>query len=136
MLFLPGLVPVFLKRPRKMYFEVNPSFLRHIRSVPFIAVHCVKTSAFYQVFGDGHNLDVSVGVFKGHDFLSVLDLLNEGFELFVSADWDFHSLVNFIYVLTGEFPVFAVEVSKQSKACYSCIYCVFLLECAIVHFQN
>ena len=119
-----------------MYFELHPSFLRIICSVPFTAVHRVKTSALYQVFGDGHNLDVSVGVLKGHGFLSVLNLLHDGFEFFVSSDWAFHSLVNFIYVLAGESPVFAVEVSKQSKACYSCICCVFFLECAIVHFRH
>ena len=82
MLCLPGLVPVFSKRPQKMYFEVHPSFLRIIRSVPFTAVHHVKTGAFYQVFGNGHNLGVSVGVLKGYGFLSVLYLLHEGFKLF------------------------------------------------------
>ena len=41
-----------------------------------------------------------------------------------------------VYVLAGESPIFAVEVSKQSKACYSCICCVFFLECAIVHFRH
>ena len=80
MFSLPEPVPVFSKRPRKMYFEVHPSFLRIIRSVPFTAVHRVKTGALYQVFGNGHNLGVSVGVLKGHGFLSVLDLLHEGFE--------------------------------------------------------
>ena len=64
-------------------------------------------------------MDVSVGVLKGHGFLSVLDFLHEGFELCVSADWVLHSLVDFIYVLACESPVFSVEVSKQSKACYS-----------------
>ena len=119
-----------------MCFEVHPSFLRIIRSVPFTAVHCVKTGAFYQVFGDGHNLGVSVEFLKGHGFLFVLDFLHEGFEFCFSADWDFHSIVDFIYVLACESPIFAVEVSKQSKACYSCICRVFFLKCAIVHFRN
>ena len=95
-----------------MYFGVHPSFLRLVRSVPFTAVHRVKTSAFYQVFGYGHNLDVCVGVFKGHGFLSVLDLLHEGFEFCLSADLALHSLVDFIYVLDCESPVFAVKVRK------------------------
>ena len=101
-----------------------------------VEVHRVKTGAFYQVFGNGHNVGVSVGVLKGHDFLYVLDLLQEGFELFFSADWALHSLVDFINVLACESPVFAMEVSKQSKTCYSCIRCVFFIECEIVHFRN
>ena len=76
-----------------MYFEVHLSFLRIIRSVPFMAVHRVKTGAFHQVFGDGYNLGVSVGVLKGHGFLSVLDLLHEGFEFCFSADWFFIRLL-------------------------------------------
>ena len=119
-----------------MYFEVHPSFLRIIRSVPFAAVHRVKTSAFYQVFGDGHNLDVCVGVLKGHSFLSVLNLLNKIFEFCVSADLDLHSLVDFIYVLDCESPVFAVEVSKQSEACYSCVCRVFFIECVVIYFGH
>ena len=82
-----------------MYFEVHPSFLRIIRSVPFAAVHRVKTGAFCQVIGDGYNLGVSVGVLKGHGFLSVLDLLHRGFEFCFSADWALHSLVDLINVL-------------------------------------
>ena len=70
MLSLPRLVPVFSKRPQKMWFEVHPSFLRLVCSVPFTAVHRVETGAFYQVFGDGHNLDVYVGVLKGRVFLA------------------------------------------------------------------
>ena len=58
-----------------------------------------------------HNLDVCVGVLKGHGFLSVFKLLDKSFELCVSADLDLHSLVNFVYVLACESPVFAVEVS-------------------------
>ena len=136
MLCLPGLVPVLSKRSQKMWFEVHPSFLRLVCSVPFTAVHHVKTSAFYQVFGDGHNLDVCIGVLKGHGFLSVLNLLHESFKLYVSADLALHSLVDFVYVLACEAPVFAVEVSKHSKACYSCVCRVFFIECAIVHFRN
>ena len=83
-----------------------------------------------------HNLDVSVGVLKGHGFLSVLYLLHEGFKLCFSADLALHLLVNFIYVLACESPVFDVEVSKQSKAYYSCVCRVFFLECAIVHFRH
>ena len=108
MLCLPGMVPVFSKCPQKMLFEVHPSFLRLFRSVPFSAVHRVKTSAFYQVFGDDHNLDVYVWVLKGHGFLSVLDLLHEIFELCFSADLALHSLVDFIYVLACESHLFAV----------------------------
>ena len=136
MLCLPGLVLVFTKRLGKIYFEVHPSFLRIIRSVPFTAFHRVKISAFYQVFGDGKNLGVSVWVLKGHGFLSVLDLLHEGFEFCFYADWALHSLVDVINVLACESPVFAMEASKQSKTCYSCIGRVFFLECAIVHFRN
>ena len=98
MLCLPVLVPVFTKRLRKMYFEVHLSFLRIICSVPFMAVHRVKTGAFYQVFCDGHNLGVSVWVLKRHDFLSILDLLHEGFELCFFADWALYSLVDFINI--------------------------------------
>ena len=136
MLCLPGMVPVFTKRTRKMYFEVHPSFLRIIRSVPFVAVHRVKTGAFYQVFGDSHNLGVSVWVLKRHGFLSVLDLLHEGFKLCFSADWALHPLVDVINVLACESSVFTLEVSEQSKICYSCIRRVFFLECARVHFWN
>ena len=89
--------------------------------------HFVKTGAFYQFFGDGYNLGVSVGVLKGHGFLSVINFLHEGFELFFYADWALHSLVDFINVLACESPVFAMEVSKQSKTCYSCISRVFFL---------
>ena len=91
--------------------------MRLVRSVTFTSVHCVKTCDFYQVFGDGHNLDVCVGVLKGHGFLSVLNLLDKIFEFCVSADLALHSLVNFIHVLACESPFFAVEVSKQSDAC-------------------
>ena len=111
MLSLPGLVPFFSKRPRKMYFEVHPNFLRLICSVTFTAGHRVKASALYQVFGNGHNLDVCVRVLKGHGFLSVLNLLYKSFELCVSADLALHSLVNFVYILACESPLFAVEVS-------------------------
>ena len=105
-------------------------------SVPFTAVNRVKTSALYQVFGDGRHLDVCVGVLKGHSFLSVLNYLDKSFEFCVSTDLALHSLVDFIYVLACESPVFAVEVSKQSEACYSCVYRAFLLECAIIHFRH
>ena len=111
MLSLPGLVSVFSKRPQKMYFEVHPSFLRLVRSVPFTAVHRVKTGALYQVFGDGHNLDVCVVVLKVHGFLSVLNLLDKSFEFCVSADLALHSLFDSVYVFACESPVFAVEVS-------------------------
>ena len=114
MLSLSRLVPVFPECPRKMHFEVHPSFLRLVRSVPFTAVHFVKTSAPYQVFGDVHNLDVCVGVLKGHGFLSVLNLLDKSFEFCVSANLALHLLVNIVYVLAGESPVFAVKVSYQS----------------------
>ena len=136
MLCLPGLVPVFTERPRKIYFEVHPSFLRIICSVPFTAVHCVKTGALYQDFCDGHNLGVSVGVLKRHGFLSILDLLHEGFEFCFSADWSLHLLVNFINVLACESSVLGVEMSEQSKTRYSCIRRVLFLECAIVHLRN
>ena len=125
MFFLPGLVPFFTKCLWKMYFEVHPSFMRIIRSIPCTAVHRVKTGSFYQVFGDGYNLSVCVGVFKGHGFLSVLDFLHEGFELFFSADWALHSLVYFMNFLACESPIFAMEVSNQSKTCYSWICRVF-----------
>ena len=72
------------------------------------------------------------GVLKYHGFLSVLNLLDKSFEFCVSADLVLHSLVNFIYVLACESSVFAVEVSKQSEACYSCVCRVFFLECAIM----
>ena len=111
MLSLSRLVPVFPECPRKMYFEVHPSFLRLVRSVPFMSVHCVKTGAFYQVFGDGQNLDVCKGVLKGHGFLSLLIFLDKSFKFCVSANLALHSLVNLVYVLVGESPVFAVEVS-------------------------
>ena len=110
-----------------MYFEVYPSFLRIIFSVPFTAVHRVKTGAFYQVLGDGYNLGVSVGVLKGHGFLSVLDFFHEGFGLCFSADWAIHSLVDLINVLACESPVFTVELSNQSKTCYSYVRFVFFL---------
>ena len=119
-----------------MYFEVHPSFLRIIRSVPFRTFHCVKTGALYQVFGDGHNLGVSVWVLKRHGFLSILDLLHECFELCFSADWALHSLANFIKVLACDYSVLGMEMSDQSKTRYSCIRRVFFLECAIVHFRN
>ena len=61
-------------------------------------------------FGDGHNLNVCVEVLKGHGFLYVLNLLGKSFELCVSADLALHSLVDFVYVLACESPVFAVEV--------------------------
>ena len=94
-----------------MYFEVHPSFLRLVRSVPLTAVHCVKTGAFYQVFGDSHNLDVCIGVLKGYGFLSVLNLLYKTFELCVSANLALHLLVNIVYVLASESPVFSEKVS-------------------------
>ena len=94
-----------------MHFEVHPSFLFLVRSVPFTAVYRVKTDAFYQVFGNGHNLDVCIGVLKGYGFLSVLNLLDKGFKLCVSANLALHSLVNIIYVLADESPIFAVKVS-------------------------
>ena len=62
-------------------------------------------------------MGVSVGVLKGHGFLSVLGFLHKGFELCFSNDWALHSLVDFINVLACESPVFAVEVSNKSKAC-------------------
>ena len=96
----------------------------------------MKTSAFYQVFGNGQNLDVSVGVLKGHGFLSVLNLLHESFKLCVSADLALHSLVDFIDVFACESPVFAVKLSKQSEACYSFVCRVFFLECSIVQFRH
>ena len=136
MLCLPGLVPVFTKSKQKMYFEVQPSFLRTIRSVPFTIVHCVKTGAIYQFFCDGHNLSVSVWVLNHHGFLSILDLLHEGYKLCFSADWALHPLVDFINVLACESSVLGMEMSEQSKKRYSCIRRVFFLECAIVHFQN
>ena len=52
-----------------MYFEVHQSFLCIIRSVPFTAVHRLKTGGFYQVFGNGYNLGVSVGIFEGPPLL-------------------------------------------------------------------
>ena len=110
-LSLSRLVPVFPEFPLKMYFEVHPSFMRLVRSVPFTAVHRVKTDAFYQVFGNGHNLDVCIGVLKGYGFLSILNLLEKSFQLCVSANLALHSLVNIVYVLAGESPVFAVKVS-------------------------
>ena len=136
MLCLPGLVPVFTKSTQKMYFEVHPSFLCIICSVPFVVVHRFKTSSLYQVFCDGHNLGISVWVLKRHGLLSVLDLLHEGLEFCFSDDWALHPLVDFINVLACESSVFAVEVSDQSKTCYSCIRHIFFLECAIVHFWN
>ena len=87
-------------------------------------------------FGDGHNLDDFAGVLKGHGFPSVLNLLDKSFEFCVSADLALHLLVNFIYVLACESPVFAAEVSKQSESCYSCVCRVFFLECAIIHFRH
>ena len=119
MLCLPRLVSVFTKRTRKMYFEVHPSFLRIIRSVPFAAVHRLRTVAFYQVFGDGHNLGVSVWVLKCHGFLSVLGLLHKGFGFCFSDDWDLHPLVGVINFLACESSVFAMNVSDQSNTCYS-----------------
>ena len=94
-----------------MYFEVHPSFLRLVRSVPFTAFHRVKTGVFYQVFGNGHNLDFCIGVLKGYGFLSVLNMLYKSFEFCVSANLALHSLVNIVYVLAGESPIFAVKVS-------------------------
>ena len=82
-----------------------------MHSIPFTAVHRVKTGALYQVFGNGHNLDVCVGFLKGHGFLSVLNLLDKSFELCVSANLDLHSLVNIVCVLAGESLIFTVEVS-------------------------
>ena len=111
MLSLSRLVPVFPECPQKMYFEVHPSFLRLVRSVPFTAVHRVKTGALYQDFGDGHNLDVYIEVLKGYGFLSVLNLLEKSFKFCVSANLALHSLVNIVDVLAGESPVFAVKVS-------------------------
>ena len=128
--------PGFHEKHAKMYFEVHPSFLRIIRSIPFTTVHCVKTSALYQVFCDGHNLGVSVWVLKRHGFFSVLYLLHEGFEFCFSADWDLHPLVNFINVLSCASSVLGMYMSEQSHTCYSCIRLVFFLGCAIVHFRN
>ena len=136
MLSFPGLVPVLSKRPQKMQFEVHPSFLGLFRYFPFTAVHRVKTGAFYQVLGDDHNLDVCVRVLKGHGFLSFLNLLDKRSKLCVSADLALHSLVNIIYFLACESPVFAAEVSKQSESCYSCVCRVFFLECAIIHIRH
>ena len=110
--------------------------MRLVNSVPFTAVHRVKTGAFYQVFGNGHNLDVCVGVLKGHGFLSVLNLLDKSFKFCVSADLALHSLVDFVDFLACESPIFTVEVSYQSEACYSCVCCVFFLECAVIHFRS
>ena len=76
-----------------------------------MAVHRVNTGALYQVFGESHNLDVSLGVLKGHGFLSVLYLLDKSFEFCVSTNLVLHSLVNIVYVLACEAPIFAVEVS-------------------------
>ena len=114
MLSLSGLVPVLSKRPRKVQFEVHPSFLRLVCSVPFTEFHHVKTGAFYQVFGNGHNLDVCIGVLKDYSFLSVLNLSDKSFELCVSANLDLHLLVNIVYVLAGESSIFTVKVSSQS----------------------
>ena len=101
------------------------------RSVPFTAVHRVKTGAFYQVFGDGHNLDVCVGVLKGHSFLSVLDLLEKIFELCVSSNLALHSLVNIVYFLAGESPVFAVEVSVAMDDCDSASFVLACPSCRV-----
>ena len=57
------------------------------------------------------NLDVCVGVLKGHGFLSVLNLLDKSFELCVSANLALHSLVDFVSILACESTVFAVEAS-------------------------
>ena len=119
MLCLPGLVPVFTKSTRKMNFEVHPSFLRIIRSVPFMTVHCVKTGSLYQVFCNGQNLGVSVWVLKRHGFLSILDLLHEGFKFCFSSDWALHPLVNFINVLACESSVLGMEIIEQSKTSHS-----------------
>ena len=62
-------------------------------------------------FCDGHNLDVCIGVLKGHGFLSVLNLLDKSFKLCVSDNLALYSLVNIVYVLADESPVFAVEAS-------------------------
>ena len=56
-------------------------------------------------------MDVCIGVLKGYGFLSVLNLLDKSFELYVSAILDLHLLVNIVYVLAGESPIFAVKVS-------------------------
>ena len=119
--------PGFHKKHAKMYFEVHPSLLCIIYYVSFMTVHCVKTGALYQVFCDGHNLGVCVWVLKRHGFLSILDLLHEGFEFCFSADWDLHPLVDVINVLACESSVLAMDISKQSKAGYSCINRVFFL---------
>ena len=111
MLSLSRLVPVFPECPRKMYFEVHPSFMILVRSVPFTAVNRVKTGAFYSVFGNGRNLNVCIGFLKDYGFLFVLNLLDKSFEFCVSANLDLYLLVNIIYVLDGESPVFAVKMS-------------------------
>ena len=49
---------------------------------------------------------------KRHGFLSILDLLHEGFELCFSADWDLISLVDVINVLDFEFSVLALDMIK------------------------
>ena len=128
--------PGFHEKNAKMYFEVHPSFLCIIRSVPFTTVHCVKTGALYQVLCTGHNLGVSVWVLKRHGFLFILDLLHEGFKLCFSADWALHPLVDLINVLACESSVLGMEMSEQSKTRYSCIRRLFFLVCAIVHFRN
>ena len=51
------------------------------------------------------------GFLKGHGFLSVLNLLDKSFEFCVFADLALHALVDFVYVLACESPVFSVEVS-------------------------
>ena len=111
MLSLSRMVPVFPECLQKMYLEVHPSFLRLVCSFPLTSVHRVKTSAFYQVFGDGHNLVVCIGVLKGYGFLSVLNLLDKIFEFFVSTNLALCSLVNIVYILAGESSLFAVKVS-------------------------
>ena len=110
-----------------MYFELYPSFLRIICSVPFTAVHYIKTGAFYQVFGDGYNLGVIVGVLKGHGFLSVLGLLHKGFEFCFSADGVFIRLSVSSMSWLVSLPYSHLEASKQSKTCYSCIRSMFFL---------
>ena len=126
----------FSRNARKNF---NLKFTQVFAHYPFCSIHVspfCKNRCFLSSFWQWSQFGCLEGVLKGHSVLSVLNLLHEGFKLCFSADWALHSFVDFIYVLACESPVFTVEVSKQSKACYSCICHVFFLEYGIVHFQN
>ena len=119
--------PCFLETFAKNIVWSSPKFSA---PRPFCSIHGIpsfKNQCFISGFWRWSQFGCLCRGLKGHGFMSVLNLLDKSFEFCVSADFSLHSLVDFIYVLAWESPVFAVEESKQSEACYSCVCCDFFL---------